>query len=275
MIARQFIAVFVLSLRRTLRSRLVWANLGFALIPLVIVILILRFAHEPEGAGAMREKVNQIHYIYENLLRAYFLHFMVFFVANIFGFAVVRQEVDDQTLHYLFLQPLNRWQLILGKLCGYLALSSVVCIATLWLCYVILMLGWVGVGGLFEDLFQKGRCLILIQESLTLALGLMVYGSFAMLMACFFKSNVGYGVFLLCWESLLPYLPMALKQWSIMHYLHSLMPEQLPAQREFFELLGELSSFSVSLTVCFGVVLISLALSTFFFQIKECVYAES
>ena len=273
MIARQFMAIFSLSLRRMMRSR--WAYLGFAIVPLAVIMLILYFFPESEGLGSTKEKVNTAHQIYESLLRSYFLHFMVFFIANIFGFSIMRSEIDNQTLHYLFLQPINRWLLILGKLSAYLLISSVVCITTLWLCYTLLMLDWVGVGGLFEDLFKGGRGLILIKESLALSLGLLVYGALAMMMACIFKSNAGYGFLLLCWESLLPWLPIALKKGTIMHYLHSLMPERLIAQQQFFSLLGVPTSTFACFMILGCVLLITLVLAMVIYQFKECIYSDS
>ena len=57
-------------------------------------------------------------------VRLLYLQFIIFFVGNIFGFAVMRQDQDDQTLHYLFLQPVDRWMVILGKMAAYLVIAS-------------------------------------------------------------------------------------------------------------------------------------------------------
>jgi len=186
----------------------------------------------------------------------------------------MRQEVDDRTLHYLFLQPVPRWVLIVGKTAAYLVLASGVCTVSLWVTYSIMSLSACGVGGTVSDLFGQGRFVILLKESFVLVFGLLAYGSVAMLMGSLFKSGF-YALILLAWEAGLPYLPSTLKLWTVMYYLHSLLPERLTEQRKLFELLGEPASVGVSILVVGFVSLVFIGICMALFQFRECLYKET
>ena len=269
--ARTVAAAFALSLKRLVRSQLFLATICLAVFPILITILAVFSNAFREFHEEFKTPV-QVHLAYEYYLRIFFLHFAVFFIANILGFAVVRQEKDDQTLHYILLQPVPRWVPTLGKLFAYLTLSSAVCIASLWLTYLLLMAPQ-GASGIVRDLFAAGRFVILVKESLVLVLGLLVYGAIAMLMATLFKSGF-YALFLLGWESALPYLPSAAKYWTIMHYLQSLLPERLTEQRKLFELLGEPAATWLCLAVIGGVSVVFIALCFVISSFQECLYGE-
>jgi hypothetical protein len=131
-----------------------------------------------------------------------------------------------------------------------------------------------GIGGTVSDLFGQGRFTILLKESFVLALGLLAYGSIAMLMGSLFKSGF-YALILLVWETGLPYLPSTLKLWTVMHYLHSLLPERLTEQQKIFELLGDPASVGVSILVVGFVSLVFIGVCMAIFQYRECLYKET
>ncbi len=266
---RQAVSAFTLAIRRTQASKFLWAALGLAAIPVLIGVLV-----SVHNWGDSSFNVARVHSTYENLLRMLYLHFIVFFVANFLGFAVMRQEADERTLHYLFLQPVPRWILIVGKTAAYLALASVFCSVSLWLTYLIMSLSAAGVAGTVSDLFGEGRFVVLCKECLVMALGLLAYGSIAMLMGSLVKSGL-YALILLAWESGLPYLPSSLKAWTVMHYLHSLLPERLTEQRKILELLGEPASVGVSILVVGFVSLVFIGICIALFQNRECLYKET
>ncbi|HPS02027.1 MAG TPA: ABC transporter permease, partial [Candidatus Sumerlaeota bacterium] len=142
--ARSIAEVFYLSLRRLLHSKFMLAALLFALIPILISLLTLL----NPGANLASAQAQ-----YQNFLRYLYLHFAVFFVGNFLGFAVMRQEHDDQTLHFLILQPVSRWTLVVGKLAASLLLASLICIGSLMASYLILTIGAAGPQEVFRDLF--------------------------------------------------------------------------------------------------------------------------
>ncbi len=264
---RQLFAVYTLALRRLIRSNYVWGVLVLCALPIGISILIAATASEqfsPSGVVVA----------YQPMLRTLFIHFIVFFVGNLSGYAVIRQDMDERTLHYLFLQPVKRWTLVLAKFAAFISVAGAMCVASIWITYFILVLPQAGPGGLVADLFAGGRLVGLIKESIVILLGLTAFGSFAMLMASFFK-NQAYALFWLLWESALPYLPSIMKKFTVMHYLQSLLPEKPTDLRKMFEFLGEQASTLQSLTVLCGFVIVVTAIAVVVFHFKECLYADA
>lgn len=269
---RMLRGAFALSLRRLALAPSVLAYVGIAASPLLIVLIIhLATMH---GRSHGFQSMQAVHSFYETFLRTLYLHFIIFFIATILGSAVMRQDREEQTLHYLFLQPVSRWMLVVAKLGAYLVVSSAVCIGSLWLTYLAMALPHCGPGAVMTDLFTNGRAVILAQESGVMILGLLAYGSFALLIGNFFKTAT-YALLLLAWEAGLPYLPSTLKFWTVMHYLQSLLPERLNEQSRMFELLGEQASTAMSLAVLLGVPCLFIGISIFAFRSRECLYGET
>ena len=269
MLIRQFLASYHLAVHRLARSRFLFVGAGLAAIPLVIAFLLIL----PLSGSAVAD-LRTAHQVFETFYRTLFLHFVVFFVGSVFGFAVVRQENDDQTLHHILLQPIPRWVLLLGKVGAFWSMAALLCVASLWLTYLTLILGRFGLRVAVADLFADGRAESLAKESLVIVLGLLAYGSIAMLMGSFFKSGF-YAVLLITWEAGLPYLPTTIKFWTIMHYLQSLSPNRADAPSRFFDMLGEPASTALSLAVLLGLSLAIVALCLVVFQARECMYTES
>lgn len=268
---RMLRAAFMLSLRRLLRASALIPQALLAGIPLIIVGLIyLATWRHPKIVNIAR-----VHSVYEGfLLRAIYLHFIVFFIANILGSSVMRQDREEQTLHYLFLQPVRRWMLVVGKFMAYFLVSSVLCVASLWAAYLALGLCFTNSREVVTDLFTQGRFEILLRESLVLMLGLLAYGAFALLMGNFFK-NATYSILLLGWEVGLPYLPTTLKFWTISHYLQSLLPERLNEMKEMFALLGDFATPVHSYAVLLGLPVLFVGVSIWLFRYRECLYGET
>jgi len=259
-------ACVLLSLRRLALTRAMAAVVGLGALPVAICLLLA--IHRPLGGLA------EVHDVYEGFLRILYLHFIVFFSANILGFTIMRGEFDDRTLHYLLLRPLRRWELVTGKFLAFLVLCGVAAGASLALTYLALTLPGPGVREAVADLLGAGRLAILAREWAVLVLGLVVYGTFAMLMGGLFRSGM-FGIVLLGWESALPYLPSALKLWTAMHYLQSLLPERPHGQRRLFELLGEPAPAALSIGVLVGLTALFLVLSIALFYFRQCQYGEN
>jgi ABC-type transport system involved in multi-copper enzyme maturation permease subunit len=257
---------FMIALRRLFWSKFMWSNVILPGLPPLICLLIV--------INARNFSMQQVHEIYEGLLRIAYLHFVIFFLANLFGFAVVRQESEDQTLHYLLLQPIPRWALFIGRFMAYLALVSIFCVGSLWLSYGILAAGLLDFKAVVTDLIADGRLLILVKESGVLVLGLAVYGAIAMLAGSFFKTAI-YAIFLLAWESALQYVPQVLKEWTVLHYLHSLLPERPQEMRNLFEMLGSPASPFWAVTIVLIVTAVAMSAALLIFNGRECQYTDS
>lgn len=269
--ARSLYASFTIALRRLMWSKFMIANMIFCAIPLGIATVI---ALVGVSVGGRALSMAEVHEIQQQWLRTLYLHFIVFFLANIFGFAVVRQEIEGQTLHYLLLQPARRWALFFGRYLSYILIVSLFCVGSLWLSYLIMMIPLFGLGATVKDLAVSGQFVLLLKESGVLALGLAAYGAIAMLAGSFFKTAL-YAVLLLAWEWVLPYVPQALKEWTLLYYLQSLLPQKPHEMQSMFELLGDLASPMRAIVIILLITLTALAGAMAVFQQKECQYAEN
>ena len=211
---------------------------------------------------------------FETLLRLVYLHFIVFFIAGVFGFAVMRQETDDQTLHYLLMQPVARPVILLGKFLAFIFISTITCAASLWITYFIWMVPQFGLSEVTANLFSGHRLGILAKESSVICLTLVAYGSFALLMGTLFKSAF-YALLLIGWGWALPYLPSNLKFWTVLYHAQSLLPDKQLPEQPLFELLGAPVAASTSILFLLGASALFLILAGFFFQVRECLYSES
>lgn len=265
-IARALSAALSLSLRRLVRSRFMIGNVLIAGVPLLFAIVVAMW-----GDIERLSMANDVHAV---LLRTYFLHFATFFLANILGFAVVRQEMESRTLHYLFLAPVPRWIIFSARYVAYLVLIGSLGAFSLVLTYLILAFTVGSIREVTVELLGNGRMVTLLGQCGVMLLGLAAYGAIAMLAGSFFRSGL-YTLFLVTWEWTLPYLPQVLKKWTILHYLQSLMPGAEPRMGRLFELLGTPSPIGVSLTVLLSVTAVMLALAMLVFQRRECLYADS
>jgi ABC-type transport system involved in multi-copper enzyme maturation permease subunit len=262
-------ASYRLSVRRMAFSKFMLANLILPAIPVAIALLVWILA----DSGP--KSINEAHDILEGFLRTIYLHFIVFFLGNIFGFAIVRQEMESHTLHYILLTPAPRWGVFAGRCMAYLTLTGAFVVGSLWLTYALLVAPGLGVKAMMTDLFVDGRAAILLKESGVLLAGLMAYGAIAMMMGSFLKSAL-YAVMLLGWEWTLPYLPQVMKEWTLLYYLQSLMPEKPHGfGGKLFELLGSAPNVWISLGVLAGVTAAALAVALLIFQRRECQYGES
>jgi ABC-type transport system involved in multi-copper enzyme maturation permease subunit len=261
-------AAFKIALARLFWSRFMLVVLIMGALPVLFCMLLVAFRFHHKTIS-----IPDVHDIHENLLHFFDLHFVVFFLANILGFAVVRQEIDGHSLHYLLLQPTPRWAIFTGRFLAYLALVSITGLVGLWLGYGILTVLARDFGGVARDLVAGGRLWILAKESAVLVLAMIAYGSIAMAFGSYFKS-VAYAVFLFAWEGVIPYLPQALKSGTIFFNLQSLLPDKPRSTAKAFELLGTPAPAWEALAIIGGVSVVAFGLALAFFQFRECQYAD-
>ncbi len=274
-LARQMFSLTRLSIRRLAGTRFMIANLLLAALPVVLtlVIVVALRIQQPDPPSIEMARVEAAHY-FQFILRTLYLHFVVFFIAIISGFAISRQDLEERTLHFILLQPIPRWAMVAARFVGYLGLSIALVLTSLWLSYLILIGGRFGLGGLIQDLFGTGgRLGGLLLESLVLVMALIAYGAIGMAGGSAFKTLV-FAPLLWVWDGLLPFLPQALKELSLTHYFQSLLPERLIEQGRLLELLGEPAATTQSLFAIALVSVTAIILALAVFQTRECIYNE-
>jgi ABC-type transport system involved in multi-copper enzyme maturation permease subunit len=262
-----------ISMRRYLFTRYMWVLLFLGGIPIAISILfMIARMLSPHPSVAPYSHISELNQMIQTMFRVLYIHFVIFFIANIFGFSLIRKEVDDRTLHLLFLQPIGKVTIILSKYLGFLAVTWFFLSVTFLVTYILFHVPF-GFKSLMKDLFEYGRALSLIKECFVMLVALAMYGALSMVLGSIFKTG-WYGLIFYLWETGLPYLPSTLKFFTISHYLQALTPEKSAIPPRMFELYGEMPSPLRCWITFFIVLSVLIGITIFLIRRYECKYSE-
>jgi ABC-type transport system involved in multi-copper enzyme maturation permease subunit len=138
-----------------------------------------------------------------------------------------RGEILDRSLHFYFLAPVRREALMAGKfLAGVLATCTIFGASELLQTIAFL---W--------HFSPSARDLYLYHnhglEHAAIYLGVTVlacvgYGAFFLVAGMLFRNPILPAAAILIWEGINPFLPAVLKQFSVIYYLKSLCPVDIP-----------------------------------------------
>ena len=150
--------------------------------------------------------------VFSTAITLLYLRFIVPAVGVFYGTSLIADEVEDQTITYLFVRPIPRGAIVLGKYLAYL------------LCVTSLVLPSAAVVFMVMVPFQDMAPLFgsFVRNLGVLALGLGAYGAvFLWAGALFRRPLVGGLLFVFGWEQLAAVLPGYLGRLTIAHYLHA------------------------------------------------------
>ena len=205
-------AVFALAARLQIRSRKTFVLALVSALPvagsmLAASVIRLRFG---EGISTGFEQVSVV----MGLMYMYLILVVPLFYAT----ALIGDEVEDKTITYLFVRPVPRAIIYLGKyLAGVLAVSLLIFPSAV-LSFMILT----SVDPA-EEIFP--HLIVILQDLAVLTLGTLAYSSLFGLMGVALKRPLLWGIlFCLGWESFVTYIPGVIHRFTIMHYLQSLLP---------------------------------------------------
>ena len=219
-------AVMRMELRRSVSWRSLWLFV-MAFAPVVIIA-----AHAIEDHS---HRLDDETLVINGILQIYYVRCGIFFGCLGIFLRLVRGEVAERTLHYLFLAPLRREALLVGKfLAG--VLMTVLVFGTGVLAAFLLMYGHFGEGRMF---LAHGPGLAHLRlYLLVVVLACLGYGAVFLAFSLLFKNPVVPAVVLVFWEGVNAALPAWLKHLSVTFYLKPLFPVELPMK-------GVLSLFTV------------------------------
>jgi ABC-type transport system involved in multi-copper enzyme maturation permease subunit len=165
--------------------------------------------------------------MFAGVFQFFFLRLAVFFGCLGIFMNLFRGEVLDKSLHFYFLSPIRRDVLMTGKfLAGLLATCTIFVTSELLQTAAFL---WH-----FND---RTKDLYLYQhhglEHAAIYVGVTVlacigYGSFFLVAGMLFRNPIIPAAAVLIWEGINPFLPSILKQLSVIYYLKSLCPVEIP-----------------------------------------------
>lgn len=273
--ARQLFAFVRLSLWRYLHSRHIWAVSLLAGIPVVIASLIATFTffrgiveRGPYDASELRE-------LSEGMFQNALLRFGLIFIGVYFGQSVQREEFDDQTLHYVYLSPMPRWNLIAGKFLAFMLMAIPILYLTHVITKVMLALP-LGFAGMVEFLFTREQLTALFVEFAVITIALFVYSSIFLALSSIFR-NVIFALFIYGWEVASSFLPGILKYFTVSYYLREMLPHQVTQRSQQVVALGggeDPASPWFLFIVLAGTFVFMMALGGFLTARKECLYGN-
>lgn len=251
-VTRQTVAVMRLEWRRLFGWRAVWLT-GLALFPVALMtvaaVMVMKFGDGTQDLGDMREG-------FANLYHGLFVRIILFFGCLSIFVGQIRGEVEGRSLHYLFLTPVPRAVVTVGK---YLA--------GLTLAWAFFVGSTVVTHGLAYLPFGSQRWLdpvamreLLLYCGMTI-LGCAGYGAAFLLIGTLLRGPGWFVALFFAWEWFQFLLPPILKQLSVVYYVKSLTP--VPISEGPFALLAEptpmwLASLQLVLYVAIAVTVASL-----------------
>jgi ABC-2 type transport system permease protein len=161
--------------------------------------------------------------VFGGMIWILYLRFIVPVLGVFYGTALVADEVDDKTITYLFVRPIPRGAVLVGKYLAYLVTTVFVVLPSVAVLYVLVVpLGHGSLAASFPAL---------LKDLGLLGVGLATYGAaFAFIGAVFRYPLVTGLVFAFGWEQLALLLPGYLRRLTIAYYLQALVPHSMPAE---------------------------------------------
>lgn len=167
--------------------------------------------------------------MFAGVFQFFFLRLAIFFGCLGIFMNLFRGEILDRSLHFYFLAPIRREVLMAGKFMAGLLATCVIFVTSLLLQIVALV--W-QMSPQLRDQYLYGNhgmehAAIYVGVTILACLG---YGAFFLIAGMLFRNPLIPAAAILIWEGINPFLPTVLKQISVIHYLKSLCPVDVPVQ---------------------------------------------
>ena len=197
--------VTTLTVRYLLSSRRGIATLALSWVPLLLV-----------GSLALAKVASFDILLFQSLMVPIFLQVVLIFVTLVNGTALVREEIEDNTLPYLLTRPLSKVTVAASKYAGYLVAVLVLLVPPIVLAYGVTE-AYAG-SGLGTDLdVLEGFLAVTV-------LGAAAYGAFFLLLSVVLRRPLTVGLlFGFLWENIVVNLPGSVPKLSVVFYLNSIL----------------------------------------------------
>src|SRR6185503_2480467 len=150
--------------------------------------------------------------VFSTVMTLLYLRFIVPAIGVFYGTSLIADEVEDGTITYLFVRPIPRGAIVLGKYLAYVLCVTAVVVPSAAVVFVV-MVPFRDMGQLFGSF---------VRDLGVLALGLAAYGAvFLWAGALFRRPLVGGLLFVFGWEQLAAVLPGYVGRLTIAHYLQA------------------------------------------------------
>jgi ABC-type transport system involved in multi-copper enzyme maturation permease subunit len=171
--------------------------------------------------------LGQDSYIFAGVFQFFFVRLAIFFGCLGIFMNLFRGEMLDKSLHFYLLAPVRREILLVGKYLAGLLAACVIFTASTAL-QIAAMLFRFDSNTISHYLYQNhGIAQIAAYLGVTL-LACIGYGSIFVAAGLLFRNPILPAVAVLIWEAANPVLPALLKKFSVIYYLKSLLPVNIP-----------------------------------------------
>ena len=252
-------AVTQYELRRLLRARHALPRFGVMALPLVMALIVaaVRIAFSERGpSGDMQVFGTTITLATDQtalarLFRLGHLRWIVFLAAAGLFSGLFSGERAERTLHHLFLQPVRRELLTLGKFAAAVLLLWCATFAT-WILTSATWLAPHGAGAMLGALLSWRGLSDMFAYGLVLLLAAIAYGGVFTLAGALLRSPPIAALGLLGWEALCAFLPVSFQRLTIFYWLDSLLPTRVPAG-SLLAVLAEPAPWPLSVIACVAI----------------------
>ncbi len=267
--SRQVRALVAISLRKALLGKSSILYYAVAAAP-VLIMLVMVVVKRP-GGDPLFDSVADARRAYAMIFQTVMLRGLIFFGCVGIFTTLFRGEVLDRSLHFLFLSPLRREVLVVGKYLAGLSLSSVLFCASVAVSYLLIYPPF-GFSRAIEDFTSGpggGQLLAYLGVTLLACLG---YGAVFLILGLLFNNPIVPAAIVLGWESLHFLLPPALKKISVIHYLKGLVP--VPMSEGPFAVVSEPPPAWLSVAGLLGLTVLVLVVGSILVKRFEISYSD-
>ena len=252
------VRIFELSLGQMLWSR---RSVFLALIAAAPVALagLIRFAVfvEPRALPQVNGERLDGAVLFGLMIWLLYVRFIVPVLGMFYGTSLIADEVDDRTITYLFVRPIPRGAVLVGKYLAYFVCTALLILPSIVLVYFLL----VPIGG-----GSIGRSFPALAVDLgVLAAGIASYGALFAWVGARLKRPLVIGlVFVFGWEPGVLLFPGYLKRTTIAYYLQGLVPHTMPQDSGvniLLQVFQEIPPVPLSLAALAGVTLVGVWLA--------------
>jgi hypothetical protein len=186
----------------------------------------MRIRNRPGGHSVGEDSV-----IFAGMFLTFFLRGSIFFGCMGLFSNLFRGEMLEKTLHYYFLTPIRRELLVAGKYLAGLAVSLMLFLPSTALTFLLIGRHF---GPAWTDYLMHGPGMSQLGSYLLVTtLACVGYGAVFLVGGQFSKNPMIAAAVVWVWEAINPFLPALLKKVSVIFYLKSLCPVEVPVPPPF------------------------------------------
>jgi hypothetical protein len=166
--------------------------------------------------------------VFAGVFQFFYLRLAIFFGCLGIFMNLFRGEILDKSLHFYFLAPIRRDVLMVGKFLAGL-LATCVIFMTSELVQLAVFTGQFSSNVRDLYLYQNHGLAHAAAYLGVTALACLGYGAFFLAAGMLFRNPILPAAAILVWETANPFLPALLKKFSVIYYLKSLCPVDIPS----------------------------------------------